>query len=128
MEALLIIVLLAAAGAWLYGEAAGLRWLRIPAVLTLIAGAAWTGGIAGYWHQWFTLGQEYAVRLQPFREAAETRLEAGESDRVLAELRFLDGRLTYENPLTWRSLEESTARLNEPAAETQGADAPRSPE
>ncbi|MFH5804992.1 hypothetical protein [Alienimonas sp. DA493] len=126
------LVTLCGAAAWIYGETAALRWVRTLGAFALLGVVGIGGAIAGSVDQWFRLNFEYAERLEAFRAAAEKRLEAGECDRVRAELRLLNGQLTYESGLTLRKLEESTTRLTAPrkasADAPQGADAPRSPE
>ena len=116
--------LLATAAIWAYGEFADQRRVRVPAALALFVGLAVAGPVVGGVFTSFEVGNAYAEHLMPFREAAAARLEEGECDRVLAELRALEGQFTYESGLTFQVLEESTKRLRAPRVPARGADAP----
>ena len=116
--------LLVTAAIWAYGEFADQRRVRVPAALALFVGLGVGGAVVGGVFTWFEVGNAYAERLMPFREAAAARLEAGECDRVLAELRALEGQFTYESGRAFDALDRGTTRLRARGAPAQGADAP----
>ena len=114
MSPLVCVGLLAvlAAAAWVAGELADRRWVRVPAVLALLPAVAVPSYVLGGVGTWIQAGSAYAERLEPFRAAAAARLEAGDADAVADELRAMGGQLTYESGLTFRALEAVTGRLS----------------